>query len=248
MRLIGEEIVSDRHNERDLKASIRELAAVLERGLDEHPAPAELQDFLAGDLPEDQRERIEEHLALCPTCARAALDLAELPDLEPVRRGELLTESELAAQWERFKTSVAPAPAWKRNVLALAAALLLGIVGLVVWGARELQKPRADVYVAFLDASATRGSSKAETIRHPAWAGRIVFIFGLDTQEFSEYGIEVVAADGRKIWSGRGVSRQDESVAVEIPVRRLPKGTYQIRLSGPQGQAVSEHTIEIEPD
>ncbi|HYU33933.1 MAG TPA: zf-HC2 domain-containing protein, partial [Thermoanaerobaculia bacterium] len=95
--------MTDRHGERDLTAAVRDLAAALERGLGDHPAPGELLDFVAGDLSEAERERIEEHLALCRECARTALELAEPPGAEAAPAGELLTEKELAAEWRRFR-------------------------------------------------------------------------------------------------------------------------------------------------
>lgn len=246
IRLICEKTVSDRNNERDLKASIRELVTALEGSLEEHPAPEELQDFVVGDLPEPERQRIEEHLALCRECARKALDLAESP--EPVRRGALVTERELEVQWERFRVNVAPVTRARqsRKFLPLAAVLLAGIIGLTAWGARELQDLRGLPYVAYV--ATTRGSLDQEAIRLPSWAGRLELMLSLETPTYPEYGVEMVAADGRQVWSKRGIPRQDDdTVVVSVPVRLLSKGTYKIRLSGPQGQTVAENKVRIEP-
>lgn len=242
IRLICEKTVSKRHNERDLKASIRELATALESGLDDHLTPAKLQDFLAGDLPEPERERVEEHLALCRECARATLELAE--PLEPVRRGALLTESELEAQWGRFRARVAPAPWWQKKGWALAAVLLLTVLG--VWGLRESQKPQPHVYLVDLDPVAQlRSTEKPVQVHLPAWAGRIFLNLYLESPSLaSEYRVDILTEDGRPIWSQSGVPHQEEGVAVEISARLLPEGTYRIRLTAPQGEPV-EYVVRI---
>lgn len=238
--------MSDRHDARDLKASIRELAAALEDRLPEHLGIEELQDFAAGALPEPERERIREHLALCRTCARKALDLMDSPALEPVPWE--LTDRELETQWTRFRAAAVPASLrWKRTALALAAVLLLGIVGLVVWGVRELHVPPTYVYLAYVESVETRGSSDQEPIRPPSWAGRVGLVLNLEASAYPEYGVQIVTADGRQIWSERGLPPQNDSVLVEVPARLLLKGIYKIHLSGPQGQPVDEYTVRVEP-
>jgi anti-sigma factor RsiW len=253
--------VSD--GERDLRTGIRDLAAALERGVEDHPAPAELLDFVAGDLPEAERRRIEEHLALCRDCARTALELAESPGVEPV--GELLTRQEVAAEWERFRGALAAArPArhatTHRVPWALAASLLAAVIGLAVWNARLRQEarvlgePRADVAVVDLvpEETVARAGGAEEEVRPPAWADRLVLILNLaEPVAATEFRIEIMTADGRTAWSARGVRRsEDGTFAVEVPRRFLPPGAYRIRLSGLRGAAtepVAEYALRITP-
>jgi hypothetical protein len=218
--------VSEPHDARDLKASIRELATALEESLPGHLGPEELQDFAAGTLPEPERERIREHLALCRTCARKALDLMESPQL---------TDRELEAQWQRFRTAMPARARWKRAVLALAAVLLLGIAG-VVWNTQSR--------LFEVELTAMRGAT-AEQVQLPARTGRVRFNLTVDGQS-PAYDVEIVASDGRQILSERGVPQRDGLVVVEVPARRLPQGAYRIRVSGPQGLE-AEYRIQVEP-
>jgi Putative zinc-finger len=247
--LICEKTVSNRTNERDLnerdlKASIRELAAALESTLEEHPAPEELQDLAAGDLSDPERQRIEEHLALCRECTRAALELAE--SLEPERRGTLITDDELEVQWERFRAKVAPpSRRWGWGGLALAAVLLVAVGGAVVWGLFEASRPRTDVFVADLYSEPVRGEEKPTQI--PSWARRISLRLNLDAPvPATRYRVEIVAEGDRRIWGPREVPLQMDSVVVDVPARLLPEGRYEIRLSGPRGQPVDVYDVRIE--
>lgn len=253
--------------ERDLRTAVRDLAAALERGVGDHPAPEELLDFVAGDLSEVDRERIEEHLALCRGCARTALELAGSPEAEPAEAGELMTDRELEAEWQRFRAAVAPvrsagrssAPSWP--AWALAASLLVAVGALAVWAGRlreevrTLSEPRADVAVVDLVPRDTvvRAPEDAEAAALPAWADRLVLILNLvEPTAATEFQIEIAAADGRVVWSTRGVRRSaDGTFAVEVPRRFLPAGILRIRLSslhGTTAEPVAEYAVRLEPE
>ena len=251
--------------ERDLKAGVRVLAAEARRSLvEEHPLPEELLDYHAGDLPEAERERIQEHLALCPACLRALLDLEAFPDVEPVRPEDRLTDAELDRAWQRLQRTVEPVAHDRSRiappVLALAAVLLLAVVGLSLWvvrlrgEVRELSSPQADVLVADLLPRAEaveRTEGDGEVVRVPGWADRILLILNLaDPATHPEYRIEITAQDGREVWSRAGVRRSaDGTFALEVPRRFLPAGRYRIRLSGIAGGSelpVAEYLVRIE--
>lgn len=242
--------MSNRHGERDIKASIRELAVALERGLEDHPAPRELQDFCAGDLSGDERERIESHLAICRDCTRAALDLAEPAELELVKRGELLTEKELAAQWTRFQAAAGISRRRRFPTLRkLAAALLLALLGLgVLTFIREMAQPRTDVAIVDLFPADTRGSEDTVPVSLPPWAGRIALT--LNTAKgpvYPEYLVEIRGVGGSEVWSNEIQSDEKGTFVVVVPRRLLPEGGYQIHLSGPGGDPVGDFYLEIGP-
>ena len=252
------------NNERDLKAGVRVLAAEARRSLPEHPLPEELLDYHAGDLQEAERERIQEHLALCPACVRALLDLEAFPDVEPVRPEDRLTDIELARAWQRLQGSVAPAAQGRSRiappVLALAAVLLLAVVGLSLWvvrlrgEVRDLSSPQTGVLVADLipqKEAIERAEGGEEVVRVPAWAGRLLLILNLaDPATHPSYRIEIRTQDGREVWSRAGVRRSaDGTFALEVPRRLLPAGRYRIRLFGIEGGSelpVAEYAVRIE--
>jgi Putative zinc-finger len=249
--------VSNLDGERSLTAAIRELAAAAEHGLRDHPAPGELLDFVAGDLSAAERERIEEHLALCRDCARTALDLAADAESQPAPRGDLVTEKELAAEWERFRAAVSPALPVRRAVAmsriawVLAASLLLAVIG-VSWRlgelareVRRLSAPRSDVYVAELAPTGSgrpRERGEGDVVRPPAWVSRVVLILDFAGPASSpEYAVELATADGRPIWRRQGLRPgPDGTFTLEVPRDWLPPGTYRIRLLGLRGAEARE--------
>ena len=64
-----------------LADEMKRLAAT-RRG-DEHPPPDTLLAYHLGILEGERVTALREHLAVCPQCARAVLDMAEFPDVEP---------------------------------------------------------------------------------------------------------------------------------------------------------------------
>ncbi len=253
--------MTDRKGEQDLAASVRELAGALEGGLAHHPAPGELLDFLAGDLPEAEQERIEEHLALCRACARTALELASGSEEELASGEARLTKEEVAAEWERFRAALPPArPAWRRAApggggWALAASLLLAVIGLAVWNvrlSRELRAPRAEVAVVDLvPLEAVERREETETVAIPGWADRVVLLLNFAEPTASTlFQIEILAEDGRPVWSSRGIRRSEEGTfSVEMPRSFLPAGVYRIRLSGigETPEPVADYAVRIVP-
>lgn len=118
-----------------------------------HPSDDELALFAAGDLPAEDRDRIEEHVAACDRgCGRRLLaafdDLEAFESSEPVA-GEpayLSHPEEIEARGRALAGELArpssPAP-WRRH-LAMAMAVLAGMVGGYLVG-ELLEGPQARV-------------------------------------------------------------------------------------------------------
>lgn len=254
-----------------LHASIRALAAESRRGLAPHPSPDELLDYQAGDLSPQQREGIQDHLALCPECARAVLDLSRFPDVEPARQEDRLADADVAAEWRRFRERAGVAPALHRPprvsrfasprlAYALAASLLLAVLGLSLWisrlrgEVRALAEPTVNVVVADLvprEQAGERSAGDEETIGVPAWADRLLLILNLaEAAADGEYRVVISTVDGTRLWSRRGLRPSaDGNFTLEVPRRLLPAGPYRIRLYGPQGSTApaAEYAIRIGP-
>jgi hypothetical protein len=266
---MSEETVIDMDGERDLKAAVRDLAQAMESGLREHPSHDELHAYAAGALDAAERDRIEDHLALCRDCARTALDLAVLEDEEPEELAEeRLPETVLAAEWERLRRAAVPPPPspFRRRAAAvspvlpyaLAASLLLAIglgwrtirLGEEV---RQLSAPRSDVWVADLVPAGSTGPRERgaiEAVHPPSWASRIVLILAFaGPTSYPEYGIELATADGRAIWRRQGLRPGPEGTfTLEVPRAWLPPGSYRIRLTGLRGaveQEVARYELRV---
>lgn len=254
-------------DEQGLKTGIRGLAAEARRGLEPHPSPGELLDYQAGDLAEEERERLQDHLALCPGCARTVLDLSAFPDVEPLREEDRLADSALASEWRRFQDRAGAAPAPRRPALffpprlawALAASLLLAVAGLSIRVGRlrdevnTLSGPRVNVLVADLvprDEAVERSPDGEEAIRVPEGAERLLLVLNLaEAPSYPGYRIEIAALGGTRIWSHEGLRPSaDGNFTLEVPRRLLADGRYVIRLYGLKGNAatrVAEYAVRV---
>lgn len=259
-------------DEQRLRAGIRALAAEDRQGPGSHPSPDELLAYYEGDhegdhaedVSADERERIQDHLARCSECARTVLDLSSFPNVEPAREEDRLSDFDLAAEWRRFQERAGTAPARPakaspfasaRLAYALAAALLLAVIGLSIWVVRlreEAAGPRVNVLLADLlpREAAVERSADEETIRFPEWADRLLLILNLaEAPSHSAYRVEIATPEGREVWSRRGLRPSaDGNFTLEVPRSLLPGERYVVRLYGLQGNewgVVAEYGVRI---
>ncbi len=261
---------ADVDDEQRLRAGIRALAAEDRRGLEPHPSPDELLAYSAGDLSEVERERLQDHLARCPECTRTILDLESFPGVEPVREEDRLADFDLAAEWRRFQSQADAGPAPRRAspfasarfAYALAASLLLAVIGLSVWIGRlreEAAGPSVNVLVADLvprEEAVERSTDGEETIRIPDWADRLLLILNLaEAPSHAGYRVEIAPQgrpEGREVWSRRGLRpSEDGNFTLEVPRSLLPGERYVVRLYGLQGtgwRVVAEYGVRIQEE
>jgi hypothetical protein len=253
-----------------LDAALRDLARERRRSLGDDPSADELADYLAGALPPEEEERIQEHLALCPECASLVVDLAAL--LQPPAEAPpaaALPAGEREQAWERLAwrlrtaggSATAPSRRWRGRPLALAASLILGI-GLGVLGGRLIRpadRPRADVALLELapeGAGAQRSTETARRFRLPARAGRVALLLDLgDLRRFPRYEVDLVAPDGRVAWRERDALRaEDGTFLLELPATAVAtSGRYRIRLRGAgetastPGTPLADYAVDVLP-
>jgi len=229
-------------NEPGLRIAIQALAEEERRVLLNHPMPDELVDYQAGDVTAAERERIQEHLALCAACSQAVLDVAPLPEVR-------LSDRTVTAAWARFEGRRRPAV----GPLSLAAALFLAVLGLgceLSLLRREAAAPRAGLQIVDLlpageDVQRSGGDASA-AVQAPEWVDHLVLVLNL-TQDpvLPVYAFRITAADGREVWRGENLRPSTDGVlALEVPRRLLPAGEYRIGLSG-NGAPVAEYTLWI---
>lgn len=124
-----------------------------------HVGTRRLIAYREGTLPEAEREKVQEHLSLCPRCTGL---LRELRDFEAAAAGAVEPGPEPLRQeaWESLSRRLPrPAPPAVRPVAALparrrpvpvfvyaaAAALLLAAIGLSIWSAVTVRQERRRV-------------------------------------------------------------------------------------------------------
>ncbi len=212
---------------------LRAYAAERRRTLTEHPTPDELLDYHLGDGAPEQRELIQDHLALCPDCARALLDFAAFPDLVPAAGGD--PPPAAAAAWTRLRErtfAAAPAVAVRqpraprRRVKALsliaASLLMASLAGLGGYHMGNLgSTPEGQVFAPVLKVEEVERSVGApEEILVPDWAadGFVLSLQPEDPEEFSRFEVAILPFRG-KGWRQTDL-RKDPSGQVSFYVPR----------------------------
>jgi hypothetical protein len=179
--------------------------------------------------------------------------MTELPTLEPDQKGNLLSESEIDAQWKRFQAAVRPS---RRRWLTgtLAAVLLVGLVGFATWTTRLNQQPAESRFMAsanLVPVFRPRGEHVVELqkVRWPGWAQEMSLnldLAGVETHP--KYRLRIETWDGGHVLDlANAPSNSNGTIDVGVPRNLLPVGAYRIRLFGPGGTEVAIYEFQIEP-
>jgi hypothetical protein len=246
-----------------LRDAVRALAAEARSVETDHPMPDELVDYQAGDLNQIERARIQDHLAVCPDCARAMLEMDAFPDAGALPPSARPTGRDLTAAWERFQDRTSRWPAPRRSFRVpiprhgLAAALGLVILALAFHSGRLWEESsRGALQVVDLPPpgevvrSASPGNGES-AVRVEPWARGLVLLLPLGVPE-GETGtrpaheVVITAADGGERWRERDLhGGPDGTLALVVPRQRLPPGVYRVRLYGAAPGRPAEAEYEI---
>lgn len=113
-----------------------------------------------------------------------------------------------------------------------------------------LRAPRLNVPVVDLDPGTARGSGAeaAQTVAVPPGAGLVTLILNPSERPApGSYGLEILAADGRRVWSGAGLQPTPwDNFSLAVPRALLPDGRYRFRLTDPRGTALETYDVRIE--
>jgi len=210
-----------------------------------HPSPDDLLAYHEGTLPDERRDRVQEHLVVCEECSQVILDFAAFPRIEPRDESARMSPQELEDQLRELEVALGRRrPVWQRHqvLLPLAAAFFTAAVGLGAWSlslrqtVATLRGPSADVYVATElrpDEMQTRGG--IETIEVPAWSRQVVFLLNILPAEeaYDSYGVDVFAPGRGRTLTGFPVQPPDDGgFTVMVPRAALEPGEVRIELFG----------------
>lgn len=220
-----------------------------------HPKPETLAAYHAGELPEDEAQRLQEHLLACRECAALLLDLDGLAD--PGFGAGSLSAADQEALWGRIETEIrkekpalappapviplrpasrAPQPRWLQ---ALAAALLAATVGLSAWVASlrhtvetlNRPEPNAPVIDLYSGASRSAGSPQPGAVVPRNFRFFTVILHPPHARSTSRYRVEITRAGGGSVWSRDGVAPDLLGPLPLTLTRSLTgPGEYRIRL------------------
>lgn len=264
-------------HEPEIRQAVAEWLAGVGADTGEHPDAETLAAYQARVLPEEDERRVQDHLLACRECAALLLDLERLGDPDFGRDVEIPegTEEDI---WERLRqeiranprpAAVVPFPPRRRTapppwMSALAAALLVAVLGLSAWVASlrrtvdELSRPEVNAPVVDLvplgigqrdeaaapDAEVPPGARMFTLILSPARRG-----------DFRDYEVEIAPNDvegGAVVWRARGLRPNDYgSFSLTMPRGALGTGEQRIRLfgigSGGEREPLGEYALGIAP-
>ena len=118
----------------------------------------------------------------------------------------------------------------------------------------ELRAPRFNVPVIDLDpaaAGAARGDAgeagSGRTIALPAEAPLVTLLLNpSEPPAAGSYGLEILAADGRRVWSGTGLRPTPwDNFSLAVPRPLLPDGRYRLRLTTGRGRLLETYEVQI---
>lgn len=229
--------------------------------------------YLLGRLPDDERQRFEEHFVTCPECLDA---LEAVEAVEGLRTGlKQLPESETKPAPK--KPAADRLPPWLLAAaglvigFGLAAGIFLGEVGRTrrslaaadaasarlkqseTYLQKELQNAKAAAAPAgasVFTLDRTRGGPGAEPenrIAVPKGAGWVVLQFDRPpVPEESGYAVRISGADGRPIADPVKLgSFTGETLTVTVPESLIPPGDYALSIEAVSAPAVSLATYRF---
>ncbi len=214
-----------------------------------HPEPDILLAYARGETAGDAKEAVQEHLAICKSCAHAVLDFRKFPEIT-APRGEELSDREIDAEWLKLlgreprlaKTGTGDGPPAKpvqpwRLAYGLAACFLMLSVGLAAWNVSlrtqvaDLSQPRVNVFVPLLTPASARAAEN--DIRIPAHVKFVRFELPFADDEglaYDSYRIAITDSDGRETFSNTEIEPgRSGDFSIELATWQLPdKGAIKV--------------------
>jgi hypothetical protein len=145
--------------------------------------------------------------------------------------------------------------------LAMAASLLVGVIGVSLWLYRasdidelqrqvaELQSPYSEVSIRRLDVLRSSGATSGHLVRKPGAGGLLVLDVELSAsaKRYPELEISLRDASGAALGSWHGTTADRERVTLAIPARQLAAGDAKLEMRA-DGEVVETWPVSILPD
>lgn len=262
----------------------RDLARQLERLAQEerqrqgaaHPTLEVLGAYRRGELGPEEREALQDHLAVCAECAEELLELGrfqEMMEADEPMLAESSASAETEASWQALRArlgqrqqpveSPPPAPIPIRRRIpssrpfqALAAALLVGLIGLPLW---LLLRPEPAPVVLVQPGAFETTRGPGEPISVPLSKATVVLSLPLPSRAaFTAYRAEILTLKGEPrltvtpapvpVAPGPAGTEPPRLVAFALPQGSLEDGEYRLRLVGLRGdreEVLAEHRLRV---
>lgn len=238
----------------ELEPLLGELVAATASAATDHPDPGRLLAYHEGRLPAGEEEPLQTHLAACPACAAALLDLDAFAGAARSReRGP--ADLAAATAWRALAPRLAADQGDRRTprrfglpapLRALAAVLLLAVPGLAILLGRSqgqvddlrraLAAPQTEVPILYLDGATRDEGLAAATLELPE--GDAFFLLAVTPEgatAVDRYRVEILDEDGRSIWRHDDVAPSDHgALRLGFTRRSLGPGSYRLEIVGRQ--------------
>lgn len=238
----------------------RELALLFAEGAatGEHPEADELFAYLAGELGEEDRERLVAHLEGCRRCTALLVEIEPLAAPDPPREDGVADLADAAA-WRSMKArlvtekaATARPPRRGRGLWQAAAAVFFAATVLLAWRVAELSRsvdelaaPRANVPILY--AEPTREEADRVLVM-PEDVDLLVLALTA-SGGYPSYSVEIADAEGEVLWTQAGLRATDyDTVRLVVTRRFLGPGRYRILLfgAGETGRdAIDDYPLEV---
>jgi hypothetical protein len=230
---------------------------VREAGLEDggHPPADQLFAYQEGLLTSGEEAEVQDHLSLCPDCARMVLELSGTVEPEMPATETPFSEERLAKLWPGMRRRL-PLPfqagtasrrrSSERIASALAASFLLATGGVSLWAwslhqqNHQLAEPRVNVEVRDLvplgEGGVRRGRGDEAGV--PRGSEAVLLVLNLDNlRSFPTYRAEIQELPaGKVVWVGSDLRRSSRgNFTLQLPFPFPGSGRYRIRLLGVEG-------------
>jgi len=208
--------------------------------IEKHPLEERLEEYSRGMLPEEEAERLEEHLLLCAPCQDKLAELDAYVDA--TRQAAEKVQSEPPTLLEDHLRAVGRFMTAPPFIVVVAAAGLIATVMLAprMWHGKGAAEPAFAVRL-----EAVRGGAGLLTQRAPAGRPLLLNLDLAGVPESPSYRLEIVDSGGGVVF-GCAVKRQGDGAAMASG-GRLGAGRYWVRLyEAPPGRALlREYGLDV---
>lgn len=249
----------------DFRASIATLVEATREESATHPDLDRWIAYRDGELPAEEQESLQRHLAGCRECVAIVLDLEAFSRPEESDRAGI-SEFEVAAAWRAVRSAISADVKREHRwhvPTALAASLMVAALGLSTWLAvehrtatelrrtvAELSRPQINVPIEDLWPDTTTRGGLQRAVEVLTADRSLTLVLNLqESQEFPDYRVEIIDSEGTEIWSSTGLEMSPfGNFTLGIPRGFLPAGEYGVRLYGLEGERnvpLQDYAVQI---
>ncbi|HJW93785.1 MAG TPA: hypothetical protein VJ901_09215 [Thermoanaerobaculia bacterium] len=202
------------------------------------PTDDELFAFMRGELSAEDESRVRELLLAYPELARA------IAEPFPEDDGGVLSEIEMKSHWNALQKRIhgdagsRNVRAWQWMSAALAAALVVAVVGLVRFHNQSIAPRVATDAPQLLLPDGQRSTSSEFPVLNADGDSYVLLASLINPPSFQSFRLELIdQSSSRTIWSSRNLQRPaNDTFQLVVPRSFLASGKYRLEVYGVNGE------------